>query len=316
MHTEQKIEAVVTLVKALGFNEEELKKLNQALWGEKVDILEYLKEIEVTWNKKYDLLLERIENLQAKNTSPPKGVASNDTKIQEISKEPLKISEESVEVATNKEENEKSDDKTQVGEAEPVPVKRRGRPRKKDCPPLEGKKITYNKDGTIRKPYTRRVKPKKDEQEKKETKEVSSETSVNASAKAENVWFDFLYENPNNPKSMVRSSEFRKDWKICGLVIPYKNKKGAFFGISFYEEKKKLPLSEALRKARSFPKYHGYTWEVMDEVQRDSILVVGEKLRDQLKAYHGDAFQGCYMLSPAVSGNPYNKIRYTINIDY
>ncbi len=192
--------------------------------------------------------------------------------------------------------------------------KKKGRPRKDKGMVFEGRKITYNKDGSPRKPYTRRIKPQSvSESEPKAEKQVEK-TKIPASG-TEKLDFDFLYENPNNPKGLIRSSEFLQDLKIYGVVIPYRSKPNAFFAVSFQEEKKKLGFAEALRKAQSLPKYHGYSWEILDEVQRFSILSCGEKLRNQLKKYHGDAFQGCYLLSPPVSGHPYNKIRYTITID-
>ena len=189
--------------------------------------------------------------------------------------------------------------------------KKRGRPRKDKGMVLECRKITYNKDGSPRKPYTRRIKP----QPVSESKAEKQEEIKRPVPEVEKLDFDFLYENPNNPKGLIRSSEFLQGLKIYGVVIPYRNKQNAFFAVSFQEERKKLGFAEALRKAQSLPKYHGYSWEVLDEVQRFSILSCGEKLREQLKKYHGDAFQGCYLLSPPIAGHLYNKVRYTVTID-
>lgn len=305
METNQKIEAVLSLIKGLEFSEAEKKILLQTISGDNFDILEIMKQQNEYWKEAYNNLCNSLTRII--NTVPnqyPIAVA-----VIEPEKNALSASEDSskIEVQTKNSEvenrNENSldvmyreeDDQTKrqpLDDAAVTPApKRRGRPRKK---PLES--VDLKND------------------EKNLQKGTEGQTNKVAPTVSATFGFELLYEKKTNPKAMIRSKELIPNEKILGVVIPYKNKKTCF-GVSFYEEKKKLLFGEAVRKAKTMPKYHGYHWQVMDEKHRESILVVLENLNNLLDVQHGDHFWGSYLLSPPRSGQSYSKVRYTVELD-
>lgn len=220
---------------------------------------------------------------------------------------------------------------------------------KKTKPEHKEKPVKLNKDGTPRKPYTRRQKAKEDllplpepeqiktseesqplseEQNATSQKNVTTEQNVSenlnpppsiaektegAEPKNKRIDGKILYQNPNNPKSLMVSNEIIPDLRIWGVVVPYQDKKGVF-GISFFEEKKVMIVKKAVAKAKSFPKFFGNEWEVMNERHKTSLLAVQTKLNKILAQLHGDLVQGNYLTYPFLGKGNATIIRYAIEL--
>lgn len=217
------------------------------------------------------------------------------------------------------------------------------------------KPVKLNKDGTPRKPYTRRSKAKEDllplpEPEQIKTSEEPQPSSEGQdSPSEENVTLEenatteqnvsenlnqspsiaekteeeepknqridgkILYQNPNNSKSLMVSNEIIPNLRVWGVVVPYQNKKGVF-GISFFEEKKVMIVKKAVAKAKSFPKFFGNEWEVMNERHKTSLLAAQTKINKILEKLHGDLVQGNYLTYPFSGKENATVIRYAIEL--
>ena len=210
------------------------------------------------------------------------------------------------------------------------------------------KPVKLKKDGTPRKPYTRRQKAKEDElplpaseikasgepqplsDEQDPTSEENTTTEQNVSENlnlppsiSENTEKDapankkidgkILYQNPNNPKSLMVSNEIIPDLRIWGVVVPYQNKKGVF-GVSFFEEKKVMILKKAVAKAKSFPKFFGNEWEVLNERHKKSLIAAQAKINKILEQLHGDLVLGNYLTYPYERNTSATIIRYAVEL--
>ena len=211
------------------------------------------------------------------------------------------------------------------------------------------KSVKLNKDGTPRKPYTRRSKAKEDRiplpepeqiqaseepqpslEEQNSTSEENATTEQNVSEsltqppsiaekteedvqKNKRIDGKILYQNPNNPKSLMISNEIIPDLRVWGIVVPYQNKKGVF-GVSVFEEKKVMIVKKAMAKAKSFPKFFGNEWEVMNDRHKKSLIAAQSKINKILEQLHGDPVHGNYLTYPFSGKENTTIIRYAIEL--
>ena len=232
---------------------------------------------------------------------------------------------------------------------------------KKTKPEHKEKPVKLNKDGTPRKPYTRRQKAKEDSpslpepeqiktcEEPQPSSEEQNSPSEEKATSEENVTLEenatteqnvsenlnpppsiaekteedvqknkridgkILYQSPNNPKSLMVSNEIIPNLRIWGVVVPYQNKKGVF-GVSFFEEKKVMIVKKAVAKAKSFPKFFGNEWEVMNERHKKSLIAAQTKINKILEQLHGDPVHGNYLTYPFSGKENATIIRYAIEL--
>ena len=213
------------------------------------------------------------------------------------------------------------------------------------------KPIKLNKNGLPRKPYTRRnlsssvSKPKSEEnlgkKDRQETKEKVNESSTQSeiseqkadeankspdtcaepvcsaqpASKEMNVSLGkllLLYQNPNNNRALIISEKILPESRIMGVVVPYLNSKETF-GVSLFEEKSIMILKKAQAKAKSFPKFFGNEWEILNERQKKSLIAIKTQLNKVLQMLHGDPIHEHYLMNSYMGKNTTNtRIRYTI----